>query len=201
MKTTASLILILFAMTGIVNAQETRPAYSALRERQWTIEPGIGVHTNFGIDLLLTNLLQWNPRPGLSLASHSSYNINNPMMRDFNNIKTDYNFSINQKFGIGKTFYARKSTHSFFLMAGAKFTAYKETLENPGYEQASFAVGSWSPDYGMMYSWKKGVKNCFFSFRMYLPLYPWPLKGSDINYADANMDNIALEFGVGFRIK
>ena len=31
--------------------------------------------------------------------------------------------------------------------------------------------------------------------------YPWPLKGSDINYADANMDNIALEFGVGFRIK
>ena len=42
---------------------------------QLTIEPGIGIHTNFGKDFLVTNLVQWNPNKRLSLASHSSFNI------------------------------------------------------------------------------------------------------------------------------
>ena len=86
-------------------------------------------------------------------------------------------------------------------MVGAKYTAYQETLNNPNFESVSSAVSSWSPDYGMMYSWKKGVKKCFFSFRLYLPLYPWPTKGSDINYVDGNLNNIALEFGVGIKLR
>ena len=28
---------------------------------QLTIAPGIGIHTNFGKDFLITNLVQWNP--------------------------------------------------------------------------------------------------------------------------------------------
>jgi hypothetical protein len=53
----------------------------------------------------------------------------------------------------------------------------------------------------LMYSMKRGWKKYFFTYRMYLPLYPWPLKSTDINYSDGNMNNIALEFGVGIKIK
>ena len=52
-----------------------------------------------------------------------------------------------------------------------------------------------------MYSFTKGNRNTFFSFRMYVPLYPWPIKGSDINHIDGNINNIALELGVGIKIK
>ena len=37
-------------------------------------------------------------------------------------------------------------------------------------------------------------------YRMYVPLYPWPTKGSNILYLDSNMNNIALEFGIGVQI-
>jgi hypothetical protein len=169
--------------------------------RLLTIEPSVGIHTNFGTDLLLSTMVQWSPMKRLAFASHSSYNINNITQRDFNFIKTDYNYSLNQKFGIGTTLYAKKSSHSFFIMAGLKYTAYRETLNNPDLEKISTAISAVSPDYGLMYSLKKGGKKCFFTFRAYLPLYPWPVKGADINYVDGNMNNIALEFGVGIKIK
>src|SRR5687767_4122922 len=80
--------------------------------RRLTIEPGVGIHTNFGTDLLITNLVQWNPFKRLSLAAHTSFNINNVFQRDFNYVKTNYNYSFNQKFGAGTTLYSRKSSHS-----------------------------------------------------------------------------------------
>lgn len=166
-----------------------------------TIEPAVGVHTNMGTDLLLSTLVQWSPQKRLAFASHSSYNINNLTARDVDYVKTDYNYSINQKFGVGTTLYTRRSSHSFFLMAGVKYTAYQETMYNPDLVKTTTAISSVSPDYGMMYSLKKGGKKCFFTFRVYLPLYPWPLKGADILYVDGNMNNIALEFGVGVKIK
>jgi hypothetical protein len=169
--------------------------------RKLTIEPGVGIHTNFGTDFLITNLVQWNPYKRLSVASHSSFNINNITQRDFNNVKTDYNYSINQKFGAGTTLYCKKSSHTFFLMVGIKYTAYQETLDNPNFNKVSASISSLSPDYGLMYSMKRGWKKYFFTYRMYLPLYPWPLKSTDINYSDGNMNNIALEFGVGIKIK
>jgi hypothetical protein len=169
-------------------------------ERQLTIEPGIGIHTNFGVDLLLTNLVQWNPSKHLSLVSHSSFNINNITQRYFNGIKTDYNYSINQKFGVGTTLYTKKSSHTFLLMVGAKYTTYSETLDDARFDKVSAAISSFSPDYGFMYSLKKGWKKYFFTCRMYVPLYPWPTKGSDAFYLDGNMNNIALEFGMGIRI-
>jgi hypothetical protein len=195
-----SLRLVACSYTAV--AQQESPGHGTHQSfTTWSIEPAVGIHTNFGIDLLLTNLLQWNPTRHLSIASHSSYDINNVSQREFNNIKTEYNYSLNQKFGVGTTFYGKRSRHSVFLMAGAKYTAFREVLDNPLFDKADASISSWSPDYGLMYSLKKGVKKCFFTFRMYLPLYPYPIKGSDINYADGNMNNVSLEFGVGIKLK
>ncbi len=169
--------------------------------RSFTIDPAIGFHTNFGSDFLLSTLVQWNPLKYLSLASHSSFAFNNIFQRDFNGVKTNYNYSILQKFGAGTTLYSRKSSNTFLLMAGMKYTSFKETMKNPDNQPIKAAINSFSPDYGLMYALRKGVKNRFFTFRMYVPLYPWPMKGSDISYADGNLNNIALELGVGLKIK
>ncbi|HRH50381.1 MAG TPA: hypothetical protein PLP23_16610 [Panacibacter sp.] len=199
---------ILFVIVSILAftngfAQKNMPAekekYSPLR--QLTIDPAIGIHTNFGTDLLLSTLVQWNPQKHLSFASHSSFNINNIAQRNFNGIKTDYNYSINQKFGVGTTFYTKRSSNTFLLMAGVKYTSFKESLINPDNNKVSASVNAFSPDYGLMYDFRKGGKKYFFSFRMYVPLYPWPVKNVDISAADGNMNNIALEFGVGIKIK
>lgn len=165
-----------------------------------TIEPGIGIHTNFGTDFLLTNLIQWNPMGRLSMASHSSFNINNITQRYFNGIKTNYNYSINQKFGIGTSFFTRSRSHTFMFMFGAKYTTYRETLDDERFEKAGTSIQALSPDYGLMYSQKKVGKKYFFTYRVYVPLYPWPAKGSDILYLESNMENIALEAGIGIRI-
>lgn len=165
-----------------------------------TIEPGIGIHTNFGTDFLITNLIQWNPMGRLSMASHSSFNINNITQRYFNGIKTNYNYSINQKFGIGTAFYTRRRLHTFMFMFGAKYTTYRETLDDERFDKAGTSIQALSPDYGLMYSQKKVGKKYFFTYRVYVPLYPWPAKGSDILYLESNMENIALEAGIGIRI-
>ena len=169
--------------------------------RLLTIEPGVGIHTNFGVDLLLTNLVQWNPYKRLSVASYSSFNINNITQRNFNHIKTNYNYSINQKFGIGTSLYSKRSTHTFLLMAGVKYTSYKETLDSDDFEKTGVAIDALSPDYGFMYSLKRGWKKYFFTVRTYLPLYPWPVKGSNPLYLDGNMNNISVEFGIGVKIR
>lgn len=197
----ASLLIILFANSNGVAQKNSSDAVKQYPVRTLTIEPGVGIHTNFGTDFLITNLVQWNPNKRLSVASHTSFNINNVLQRDFNFIKTNYNYSINQKFGIGTTFYSKKSSHTLLFMIGAKYTAFKETLENPNFDKASASISAFSPDYGLMYSFKRGWKKYFFTTRVYIPLYPWPMKGSDINYLDGNMNNIALEFGVGIKIK
>ncbi len=195
--TCLSIALVLFAAT---NAFAQKKAPTAV-VRELTVEPGVGVHTNFGTDLLVTNLVQWNPTKRFSLAAHTSFNFNNILQRDFNYVKTNYNYSINQKFGAGTTFYSRKSSHTLLLMVGFKYTAFKETLNNPDFDKVSVSISGVDPDYGMMYSYKRGLKKCFFTYRMYIPLYPWPVKGSNMNYIDGNRNNIALELGVGIKVK
>ncbi len=192
-----SLALVLFACTTAFTQKRIPTAVI----RKLTIEPSVGIHTNFGTDLLLANLVQWNPTKRLSLAAHTSFNINNISQRDFNHVKTNYNYSINQKFGAGTTFYAKKSSHTLLVMAGFKYTTFKETLDNPDFDKVSVSISSFSPDYGLMYSYKRGLKKWFFTFRTYIPLSPWPAKGFDTDYIDGNRDNIALELGVGIRIK
>ncbi len=203
MKTIKFILLVVLLLTCVhAFAQNITPATinKSVCVRQLTIEPAIGIHTNFGTDLLLTNLIQWNPRKRISLVAHSSFNINNITQRYFNGIKTNYNYSINQKFGAGTTLYGRKWSHTFLLMIGVRYTTFRETLDNDQFDQVSTTISSFSPDYGSMYSLKRGWKKWFFTCRMYVPLYPWPVKGANILYLDGNLDNISLEFGVGIRI-
>jgi hypothetical protein len=200
-------ILLIITLVSIVNSRVVAQASTVANDetsypyRILTIEPGVGIHTNFGTDILITNLVQWNPRKHLSLASHSSFNINNVTQRNFNFIKTNYNYSLNQKFGAGATIYRKKSAHSFLMMVGLKYTAFQESLENPDLEKVTTTIAAVSPDYGLMYSMKRGKKKYFFICRMYVPLSPWPTKGSDVNYLDGNLNNVALEFALGIKLK
>lgn len=168
--------------------------------RKLTIEPGIGIHTNFGTDFLISNLVQWNPTRGFAVASHSSFNINNVTQRNFNYIKTDYNYSLNQKFGVGTTLYSKKHSHTFLAMAGMKYTTFQETLNNPNFKSVSTSISAVSPDYGMMYSLKRGWKNYFFTARFYLPLSPWLTKGAKIENIQGTLRDTALELGMGIKI-
>jgi hypothetical protein len=171
------------------------------QSRKLTTEPGIGIHTNFGTDVLISNLVQWNPNKRLGIASHSSFNINNVTQRNFNHVKTDYNYSLNQKFGAGATVYSKKTSHTFLFMAGVKYTAYQETLDNPDFDNVSVSIRSFSADYGVMYSLKRGWRKYFFTCRFYLPLNPWLTEGGQIEYIQGTLRDTALEFGVGIKIK
>ncbi len=195
-------IALVLSISALGFAQSNEPTGTEGNTfRRLTIEPAIGIHTNFGTDLLISNLVQWNSNKRWSFGAHSSYNINNIAQRDFNHVKTEYNYSLNQKFGAGMMFTRKKGSHTFMLMAGIKYTAYKETLDHPDLDKVSTSISALSPDYGIMYSAKRGWKKYFFTYRMYLPLYPWPIKGSDTSYADGNMNNIALELGIGMKLK
>lgn len=169
--------------------------------RKLTIEPGVGIHTNFGTDFLLSNLVQWNPNQRLAFASHSSYSINNVTQRNFNHIRTTYNYSLNQKFGAGTTVYSKKFSHTFMFMVGVKYTAFQETLNNPNFNTVNSSVSASSADYGMMYSLKRGWKNYFFTGRFYIPLHPWITKGAHLENVQGTLRDVALEFGVGIKIK
>ncbi|MBS1542545.1 MAG: hypothetical protein JST14_02835 [Bacteroidetes bacterium] len=197
-QTSISVLALLLTTTAGLAQTDNSMKYA---HNLLTVEPAVGIHTNMGTDLLFSAMVQWSPKRKLAFASHSSYNINNITARNVESVHTDYNYSLTQRFGVGTTLYGKRSSHSFFLMGGINYTAYQETLMNADLQPVSTAVSSLSPDYGLLYSLKKGGKKRFFTFRAYIPLYPWPVKGSDINYVDANMNCISLEFGVGFRIK
>jgi len=197
-----SLVAFLF-ITNLCSAQanDSKANLSRSIEHKLTVEPGVGIHTNFGTDILISSLIQWNPNRRLSLASHSSYDINNVTQRSFNYVKTNYNYSLNQKIGAGTTFYSGKSSSTFLLMAGIKYTSYKETLENPGLDKAEASVKVLSLDYGVMYSFKRGWKKYFFTARCYLPLSPWLTKGAQVDNLQGTLRDIALELGIGIKIK
>lgn len=200
-KYLTALLILGISTLGLAQKDISTGSNETYAFRRLTVEPGIGIHTNFGTDLLITNLIQWNPYKRWSFGAHSSYNINNITQREFNFVKTDYNYSLNQKFGAGMMFNRKRGSHTFMLMAGVKYTSYRETLDNPDFDKASISISAFSPDYGIMYSAKRGWKKYFFTYRVYLPLYPFPIKSSNILYSDGNMNNIALEFGMGIKLK
>lgn len=164
-----------------------------------TIEPAIGLEPMS--DLIISNLVQWNIKKRLSAVSYTSYAFNNAMQRDFNYIKTNYNYTLTQKLGVGTSLYAKRSAHTFSFLAGIRFDDYKETLQNPAYEKVSAKASSLSPDLGLLYNLKMGKKKHFFSYRMYIPLYPYPFKSSYPWSLSDNMSNLSFEFGVGIRLK
>ncbi len=202
MKTCLNILVLVLLFCNHVTAQsDSIVIHKAHRpEQQLTIAPAIGIHTNFGTDFLMSNLVQWNLNKRLAVASYSSFNINNVTQRDFNFIKTDYNYSFNQKFGVGSTMYSKKNTHTFLVMMGMKYTTYQETLDNPNLEKVSTSIRAWSPDYGLMYSLKKDWKKYFFTYRFYLPLSPWLTHGANLENVQGTLRDIALEFGVGVKI-
>lgn len=204
MKITTYLPLFFLLLTHVVFAAQkessdvTHKNYSL---STLTTEPAIGINPWPMSDLSLSNLLQWNIKRKLSLVAHTSYSYNNAFLRNFNHIKTNYNYSLRQIIGPGTTFYAKNSSHTFSLLAGIKYDTYKETLENPEFEAFSASVNSIRPDAGLMYNLKIGNKKYFFSYRMYLPLYPFPFKSLDTFSIDGNMANLSIEFGFGIRLK
>ncbi len=167
--------------------------------RTLTTEPALGLEPMS--DLIISNLVQWNLKKHFSLVSYTSYAYNNALQRTFNHIKTDYNYAISQKFGIGVSLYTRHASHTLSIMSGIRYDAFRETLDNPDFEKVSASVSSISPDHGLMYNIKIGKKKYFFSCRMFMPLYPYPFKSSDVWSLSDNMSNLSLEFGLGIRLK
>jgi len=169
--------------------------------RTLTIEPAIGVNPYPTSDFVLSNLVQWDMKKRLSIVSHTAYAFNNAFLRVNNYVKTDYNYTLSQKFGIGTSLYSKRSSHTFSFMAGIRYDSFQEILENPELEKVSASESFTSPDVGLMYNLKIGMKKNFFSFRTYIPLYPYPFKSSDVNAMDGNMASLSLEFGFGFMLK
>lgn len=169
--------------------------------RKLTTEPAIGINLWPMPDLLISNLVQWNVDMRISILSYSSISYNNAFLREFNHIKTNYNYSISQKFGIGVSLYTENTSHMFSLLAGIKYDAFKETLENPEFENISASVSSVSPDFGLLYNLKVGKGDLFYNFRVYIPIYPYPTKTLDIWSIQGNLSNLSLEFGLGFRLE
>ena len=165
-----------------------------------TIQPGIGMRTNFGKDLVFTNLVVAQPLKHVSVAAHTSLSYNNLLHRNFNYIKTNYNYSVGQSVGAGATLFGKRSSHSLLLMFGIKYTDFKETLENPKFEKVSASINATSPDMGLRYNFTYGIKKYFFHSGLYLPLYPYPVKTSNIEAVTGNLSSIRLEVGLGIRM-
>ncbi len=193
-------VLLMSAVTAYAQDRTTKPTAKQLAQQQLTIEPGIGINPMPISDMLVSNVVQYNIKKRLSVVSYSSYTFNNAFKRTFNNIHTNYNYSLSQKLGVGTSVYSKHMSHTFALLAGVKYTAFKETLDNPEFEKVSASVSSFSPDLGLMYNLKLGTKKYFFSYRMYLPLNPYPFKTRDINAIDGNLAYISLELGLGIRL-
>ncbi|HMK06212.1 MAG TPA: hypothetical protein VK476_01700 [Flavobacterium sp.] len=120
--------------------------------------------------------------------------------RNFNYIKTNYDYAISQTLGIGTTLYSKRASHSFLFMAGIKYDNFKETLENPKFDGVSTSVSAINPDLGFRYNFTYGIKKYFFHSGLYIPLSPYPFKTTNIQAIDGNLKNISLEVGLGIRI-
>jgi hypothetical protein len=170
-------------------------------KKSLSIEPGIGISPMPIMDMTFSNIVQYDFTKRLSIISYSSLKENNLFLRNFNYIRSADNHTLSQKIGIGASLFTERSQHTFSFLGGVNYDTYHEFLENPDFEKVDVRIQSWSPDFGFMYNLKLGQKKCFFSFRMYLPLAPYPLLTRDVNAIDSNIGNISIEAGIGFRLK
>lgn len=200
-KLITSILLVMNLTMAFGQKDSTQAANKRFPNRMLSIEPAIGINPMPMSDIVLSNVIQFNVKRHFSIVSRTSLAFNTAFARDFNYIHTDYNYSFSQTFGIGTSFYTKYSSHTFSLMAGFKYDATKETLNNPSFERVSVASSAMSPDLGFMYNLKIGRKKYFFNFRTYVPLYPFPFKTTDVSAIEGNLSNISLEFGLGIRLK
>ncbi len=192
---------LLLSIPASAQSDTSRAVEDIYPLRRLTLEPAIGVNPYPTADLLLTNLVQWNANKRLGLLSYTSYACNNAFQRTSGHVRNDYNYSWSQRFGIGTSRYTQRAAHALSLLVGVKYDAFQETLEDPDLAAVTASVKSVSPDLGLMYSLKVGRKKYYFSYRTYIPLYPYPIKTLDPWSMDGNMANISMEFGVGIRLK
>lgn len=169
--------------------------------RKLTVEPAIGVNPYPNSDLLLTNLVQWNSNKRLALVAYTSFAFNNAFERSSGHLRSDHNHTLSQKFGIGTSRYCKRAVHSIALLAGVRYDAFQETWVDAEHGDVTASVKTTAPDVGLMYNVKVGRQMHYFSFRTYVPLYPFPMKTLDPWSLDANLAAISLEFGVGIRLK
>ena len=203
MKPTRYTFFFLLLVSLQASAQGDTTSLSALSYplRKLTVEPAIGVNPYPNSDLLLTNLVQWNSSKRLALVSYTSFAFNNAFERTSGHVRSDYNHSLSQKFGIGTSRYCKRAVHSIALLAGVKYDAFQETWVDAEHGDVTARVKTTDPDVGLMYNVKVGRQKHYFSFRTYIPLYPYPIKTLDAWSLDGNLANVSLEFGVGIRLK
>jgi len=204
MKITKYLFIALFFLNLTTLVAQNEGAAKLNKDypvQRLIIAPAIGLNPWPMSDLVISNLVQWDIKKRLSLVSYTAYTYNNVFLRNFNYIKTNYNYSLSQKMGVGTALYSKRASHSFSLLGGIKYNSLKETLEHPEFEKVSASVSSVSPDFGCMYHLQVGKKKYFFSYRMYIPLYPYPVQRLDITAIDGNIANVSMEFGLGVRLK
>ncbi|SEW56399.1 hypothetical protein [Chitinophaga arvensicola] len=181
-------ICISLLITTCVHAQDTLPFLE--------IKPAIGV-TWITVKPTVSVMAFHQFTPKFSIASHSMLSF--LLFRNFPQeyIKTNYNYALTQKLGIGYSLYGPKgkTRHTILIMGGIKYTAFSETLDNPELEKITTATHRITPDYGLMYDLSLGTKKRTFDARLYFPFYPiryYPLGTvSNIGY---------LELGLGFKL-
>lgn len=193
--------LLLLSATASAQSDTSGTVDDSYPLRRLTLEPAIGINPYPTADLLISGLVQWNSSKRLGIVSYTSFAYNNAFQRSSGNVKNDYNYSLGQKFGIGTSRYGKRAAHSLALLAGVKYDASKETLEDPDNADVTASVRSVGPVLGLMYNLKVGKQKHYFSFRTYIPLYPYPIKTLDAWSLDGNLANVSLEFGVGVRLK
>lgn len=201
MKTLQIYIAILFL--GTLNSFAQTDSLASVKKAKYkiTVEPGIGISPMPIMDMTLSNVVQIRITKRLSAISYTSLKENNLFFRNFNYIKSTNNHTLTKELGIGSSFYTKRSIHTLSLLGGIKYDTYHETLDNPKFEKVDVTIKSWSPEAGMMYNLKLGKKKYFFSYRMYIPLFPYPVKTIDNTAVDGNLANVSLEFGLGIRLK
>jgi hypothetical protein len=201
MKTLKTGIAVFFAGTINLLAQTDSLSSNAKLLCKITVEPGIGVSPLPLADITLSNIVEAKITKRISVISYTSLRENNLFLRRFNYITTTNNHTVTQKLGVGSSFYTKRCIHTLSILGGIKYDTYHESLNNPKFERFDVIVKSWSPDVGIVYGLKLGKQKMFFSPRLYIPLFPYPVKTIDITSADSNLANISFEFGVGIRLR
>jgi hypothetical protein len=164
--------------------------------RKWTLEPALGMRLSaaFGlVDIQVSCLTQYTINRRFSAASHTAFSFDLNTFKAFKNIDPKHSFTVFQKFGVGTTLYTKRTSHSFFLLAGGKYFTYSGSIKNPKLEdnvQSKF--NTFSFDKGLMYNLKIGKGNRYFSGRIYAPVFDgkW-----------VAIENAAVELGAGFQLK
>lgn len=138
MKITKFLFIPFFLLNLTALVAQNAAALNKDKEyhvQNFTISPAIGLNPWPTSDLVISNIVQWDIKKRLSLVSYTAYTYNSVFLRDFNYIKTNYNYSLSQKIGVGTTLYSKRASHTFSLLGGIKYNSFKETLEHPEFEK------------------------------------------------------------------